>query len=59
LRHLAKIGAPAALPGVSVHCTGKSGGDIHQARLVRHLNPKAPQVFRKRRATCGERDLGQ
>ena len=59
LGHLAKIGAPTALPGVSVHRSGKGGGDIHQARLVRHLKPKAPQVFRERRATCRERDLGQ
>jgi hypothetical protein len=59
LGHLAKIGAPTALPSVSVHCPGKGGGDIHQARLVRQLKPKAPQIFRECRATCRERDLGQ
>jgi hypothetical protein len=59
LGHLAKIGAPTALPGVSVHCRGKGGGYIHQARLVRHFKPKAPQVFRERRATCRERNLGE
>jgi hypothetical protein len=59
LGHLAKIGAPTALPGVSVHRHGKGGSDIHQARLVQHLKPKTPQVYRECRATCRERDLGQ
>jgi hypothetical protein len=59
LSHLAKIGAPTAQPGVSVHCPGKGGGDIYQARLVRHLKSKPPQVFPERRATCRERDLGE
>jgi hypothetical protein len=59
LRYLAEIGASTALAGVSVHCRGKSGGNIHQAWLVGHVKPEAPQVRRERGATCSERDLGQ
>ena len=59
LSHLAKIGASTALPGVSVHSAGKGGGDIHQARLVGHLKPEAPQVFSERRAACRKRNLSQ
>jgi hypothetical protein len=47
------------LPGVSVDCRGKGGDDIHQAWLVRHLKPKAPQVISERRAACRQRYLGQ
>jgi hypothetical protein len=59
LGHLAKISAPTSLPGVTVHRARKGGGDIHKARLVRHLKPKAPQVLRESRATRCKRNLGQ
>jgi hypothetical protein len=41
LGHFAEVGATTALSSISIHCPGKSGGDIHEARLVRHLKPKA------------------
>jgi hypothetical protein len=59
LRHLAEISASTALAGVSVHCRGKTSGNIHESRLVGHLKPEAPQVFCERGTTCSERDLGQ